>query len=149
VLAQVAMSMCGSEATFAAGGAQVTPDECLEVARGKTAALIAACCELGALSAGAPEASVEALRDYGQNLGLAFQITDDLLDVEGDARLMGKNPGSDAAKNKKTYPALLGIEASRESAKHHVEEALRTLSRFDASAEPLRAVAKHLLVRKG
>lgn len=136
VLAQVAMSMCGSEATFAAGGAQVTPDECLEVARGKTAALIAACCELGALSAGAPEASVEALRDYGQNLGLAFQITDDLLDLYGRADVTGKAPGRDAATGQLTYPIVAALRSPGGDA---VREAL---ARVNADPEGLRALGK-------
>jgi len=128
---------------------EVDMDTVVYMHRCKTGALITASLEAGAVLVGGSEDRVAALTRYGHHLGLAFQITDDLLDVEGDARLMGKTPGSDVAKNKKTYPALLGIEASRESAKRHVKEALETLSGFDALAEPLRAVAKHLLVRKG
>jgi len=114
----------------------------------KTGALISASLELGALLGGGSEEEIAALRQYGHHLGLAFQITDDLLDIEGEAHLMGKQPGSDAAKNKKTYPALLGIPHSRESAHLHVEEALKALRLFDESAEPLRAIARYLLVRK-
>lgn len=116
--------------------------------RCKTGALITASLEAGAVLMGGAEESVAALTRYGHHLGLAFQITDDLLDVEGEARLMGKTPGSDVTKNKKTYPALMGVKASHESAKRHVAEALESLSCFDGSAEPLRAIAKHLLVRK-
>jgi geranylgeranyl diphosphate synthase, type II len=114
----------------------------------KTGAMLSACLELGALLGGGSEAEIAALTKYGQHFGLAFQITDDLLDVEGDVALMGKTPGSDRAKNKKTYPAILGIAKSRESARLHVEEALRAISSFSESAEPLRAIARYLLVRQ-
>jgi geranylgeranyl diphosphate synthase type II len=90
-----------------------------------------------------------ALKNYGHHIGLAFQITDDLLDVEGDPALMGKTPGSDAAKNKMTYPALLGIARSRDAAREHVESSLESLAGFDVRAEPLRAIARYLLVRRG
>ena len=81
-------------------------------------------------------------------MGLAFQITDDLLDVEGDAVLMGKQPGSDLAKNKMTYPALLGLAQSKDAAREHVDRALEALESFEEKAEPLRAIARYLLVRK-
>lgn len=114
----------------------------------KTGALISASLEIGAVLEGASDEQIATLRRYGHHLGLAFQITDDLLDVEGDAETMGKQPGSDAAKNKKTYPALLGLARSRESAQEHVNETIRILSTFGESAEPLRAIARYLLVRK-
>jgi len=111
VLAQVALSMCGSEATFAMGGSEITPEACLDVARGKTAALIAACCELGGRSANAPEASLQALREYGENLGLVFQITDDLLDLYGRAEVTGKSPGRDALTGQITYPIAVALRS--------------------------------------
>ncbi|WP_347243872.1 polyprenyl synthetase family protein, partial [Thermogutta sp.] len=114
----------------------------------KTGALICASLEMGSVLAGAPPDTVEALARYGRHLGLAFQITDDLLDVEGDPRLMGKSAGSDAAKNKKTYPALLGMARTKEIARDHVERAVETLEKFDAKADPLRAIARYLLVRR-
>lgn len=114
----------------------------------KTGALLSASLEVGALLGGGSDAQVSSLKRYGHHLGLAFQITDDLLDVEGDAREMGKKPGSDAAKNKKTYPALLGMTRSRDAAREHVDAALQALAAFDDRAEPLRAVARYLLVRK-
>jgi geranylgeranyl diphosphate synthase type II len=114
----------------------------------KTGALISASLEVGGILGGGTEQQIGALTRYGHHLGLAFQITDDLLDVEGDAHTMGKTPGSDAAKNKKTYPALLGIPQSRESAQTHVQESIDALANFDYKAEPLRAIARYLLVRK-
>lgn len=114
----------------------------------KTGAILAACLELGALLGGGADQDIAALVKYGQHFGLAFQITDDLLDVEGDPQVMGKQAGSDAAKNKKTYPALLGVSKSRESAKLHVNEALNAIRSYGAAAEPLRAIARYLLVRQ-
>ena len=114
----------------------------------KTGALISASLETGAVLGGGSREQVSALRRYGHHLGLAFQITDDLLDVEGDADIMGKKPGSDAAKNKKTYPALLGLSQAKEAAAEHVNNALKVLDSFSEAAEPLRAIARYLLVRK-
>ncbi len=114
----------------------------------KTGALLSASLEAGAILGGGSEEQEGSLQRYGHHLGLAFQITDDLLDVEGDVQLMGKTPGSDAARNKKTYPALLGVTGSREAAREHVEQALDALASFDDSAGPLRSVARYLLVRK-
>lgn len=114
----------------------------------KTGALLSASLEIGAILGGGDGPLIKALKTYGHHLGLAFQITDDLLDVEGDAALMGKQPGSDQAKNKTTYPALLGIAQSREAAREHVERSLAALKPFGPQAEPLRAISRYLLVRK-
>ena len=115
----------------------------------KTGALLSASLEIGAILGGGDDALVKAMKTYGHHFGLAFQITDDLLDVEGDPTLMGKTPGSDAAKNKMTYPALLGTIQSRAAAKEHVDGSLEALSSLGEAAEPLRAIARYLLVRKG
>lgn len=134
VLAQVALSMCGSEATFALGGAQITPEQCLDVARGKTAALIAACCELGGMSADAPAASLQALREYGENLGLAFQITDDLLDLYGRVDVTGKSPGRDALTGQLTYPIVAALHGP------HGDAVREALARMDSDPEGLVAL---------
>jgi len=115
----------------------------------KTGALLSASLEIGAVLGGGDQAQTSALKNYGHHIGLAFQITDDLLDVEGDPALMGKTPGSDDAKKKMTYPALLGIAQSKNAAKEHVESAFEALAGFDVRAEPLRAIARYLLVRRG
>jgi geranylgeranyl diphosphate synthase type II len=114
----------------------------------KTGALIQAALEIGGLLGGGEREQVLSLRTYGYHLGLAFQITDDLLDVEGQQDVMGKSPGSDVARNKKTYPALLGLERTREAARDQVEKALLSLAAFDDRADPLRAVAEYLLERR-
>lgn len=114
----------------------------------KTGALLAASLEIGALLGGGSREQIACLKRYGHHFGLAFQITDDLLDIEGNATEMGKQPGSDVARNKKTYPALLGLARSKESAREHVEQALHELSAFGEAAEPLRALARYLLIRR-
>jgi geranylgeranyl diphosphate synthase, type II len=114
----------------------------------KTGALLAASLEVGAILGGGTADQIAALRRYALHFGLAFQITDDILDVEGDAQQMGKTPGSDAARNKKTYPALIGLPRSKEAAGENVEQAVKALESFDQKANPLRAIARYLLVRR-
>ncbi|MCL4502286.1 MAG: polyprenyl synthetase family protein, partial [Deltaproteobacteria bacterium] len=91
---------------------------------------------------------VTALTSYGERFGLAFQVTDDLLDVEGDTAEMGKAAGQDEKRRKATYPALLGLEASRKWAARLVEEAVAELEPFQDRAAPLRELAQYLLVRR-
>ncbi len=114
----------------------------------KTAALIRASVSSGAILAGGTEESVSNLSRYGDFLGLAFQIRDDLLDVVGTSEEIGKPAGSDLEKNKATYPAVLGIAESEAREKQMVEQALAALSSFDDRAEPLKDLALHLLNRK-
>ncbi len=114
----------------------------------KTGALLTASLEVGAVLGGGSRKDVKALRHYGLHFGLAFQITDDILDVEGDAQVMGKTPGSDQAGHKSTYPALLGLPGSKEAAGRNVEAAVDALGSFDQSADPLRAMARYLLHRR-
>ena len=114
----------------------------------KTAALITASVVCGAILGGATETQVEALRAYGRGIGLAFQISDDLLDVEGDAEAMGKPTGSDEKKGKATYPSVLGVSKSKEIQNTLVGEAVSALSMFDHSADPLREIAYYIVRRK-
>jgi len=114
----------------------------------KTGALIEASVAVGAiLGKGSPD-QIQKLRAYAKNIGLAFQVTDDLLDVEGDPNIMGKDVGSDRARKKNTYPALLGIEQSKQFAKKLVNNALKALGCFDNNANPLRAIAYYIVDRK-
>ncbi|UCG13597.1 MAG: polyprenyl synthetase family protein [Deltaproteobacteria bacterium] len=114
----------------------------------KTAALISAATEAGALAGNGTEAQVDALARYGRAIGLAFQIADDILDIEGDAALLGKSTGADEARGKVTYPAAVGLERSREAARDLVDDALAALEEFDAKADPLRALARYIVTRK-
>ncbi len=114
----------------------------------KTAALIAAAAESGALAGMGSEAEVEAMGRYGRCIGLAFQIADDILDIEGDVELLGKSTGADVARGKVTYPAAVGLECSREDARNLVDAALTALEGFDQEADPLRALANYIITRR-
>lgn len=114
----------------------------------KTGALINASVVSGALLAGATDEQLLALASYGQKIGLAFQISDDILDIEGDPRSLGKRTGADAEKGKMTYPAVRGVEESRQIQSELVRNAVRALDLFDRKAEPLRQIAKYIIERK-
>jgi farnesyl diphosphate synthase len=114
----------------------------------KTGALIAFSCEAGAIVASAPADDRAALRAYGVDLGLAFQVVDDLLDVEGVEAAVGKKVGKDAAAGKATFVAALGVRAARAKAQELVDSATARLDRFGASADLFRAVARFVLDRK-
>ena len=115
--------------------------------RHKTGALLAASCELGAIHAGADATVREGMRRYGRALGLAFQITDDVLDETATADALGKTPGKDARSGKATYPALLGLERSREEAAARIDEALRAIEPLGSEAHALGALARYVVTR--
>ena len=114
----------------------------------KTGALIVASLELGGVVAQATAKQLSALRSFGQNVGLAFQITDDLLDVAGSQTAVGKRVGKDAQRGKLTFPKLLGIEESRHRAATLVNEACTMITGFGPKAEPLRALAQFICSRE-
>jgi geranylgeranyl diphosphate synthase type II len=117
--------------------------------RHKTGALIEASVKLGALASGRAEKSeLKALQTYAQAIGLAFQVQDDILDVESDTQTLGKRQGADIARDKPTYPALLGLEAAKAYAMELRDQALHALRPFDASAEPLRDLARYIVDRR-
>ena len=117
--------------------------------RHKTGALIEASVKLGALASGrAEKAELKSLQTYAQAIGLAFQVQDDILDVESDTATLGKRQGADAARDKPTYPALLGLEAAKGYALELRDLALHALRPFDASAEPLRDLARYIVERR-
>ena len=114
----------------------------------KTGALIEASVALGALSN--PKLSsddFDRLINYAKCIGLAFQVKDDLLDIEANSETLGKTQGKDAAANKPTYPALLGLEGARDKANTLLEQALEALENFGDSADPLRDLAKYIVQR--
>lgn len=113
----------------------------------KTGALFRASLRVGGLIGGATESQLEKLTAYADNLGLAFQITDDILDVEGNTETLGKTAGSDERKNKSTYPSLYGLEASKGLAAEAVQRALDALKDFDSKADLLRYVAQYMTYR--
>ncbi len=116
--------------------------------RHKTAALIKASVVSGALLAGSTSSQIEAISLYGENTGLAFQISDDILDLESDATTLGKNVGMDIKLGKATYPAVTGMEGSKRVQSNLVEDALNALEAFDGRADPLRAIARYVIERK-
>lgn len=114
----------------------------------KTGALIKTSLKSGALLGNGSEEQINQLVLYGEYLGLAFQITDDLLDVLGDGRKLGKPTGSDSKNQKATYPTLLGIEKTKELATEAVNSAIDALTSFGPEADVLRSLAKYLLIRE-
>lgn len=117
--------------------------------RHKTGALIEASIKLGALASGrAEKAELKALQTYAQAIGLAFQVQDDILDVESDTQTLGKRQGADIARDKPTYPALLGLDAAKAYALELRDQALHALRPFDAAAEPLRDLARYIVDRR-
>jgi len=131
-----------------AEGRKITLKELETVHRMKTGALLTASCRMGALLGGGNRQEVTILTGYGEKFGLAFQVTDDLLDVEGETAEMGKPAGSDQRRGKATYPALLGVAAARKWAQALVDQAVRDLEPLGAGAEPLAEIARYLLVRR-
>ncbi len=113
----------------------------------KTGALITASVQSGALLGGADEDEFLAMTSYGRNIGLAFQIVDDLLNVLGTTEQLGKAAGSDAKHNKATYPAIFGLAVTKEKAGEAVAAALEALRYFDYKADPLRALAEYIYTR--
>ncbi len=124
------------------GGRQTTIEMVRTIHTLKTAAFFKASARAGALLAGADSGEVKSLSRYGEALGRAFQVVDDLLDVEGDEAEIGKDVGADERQNKATFPALVGIEAARAEAGALVQEAVDELSTFDVRADPLREIAR-------
>ncbi|MEO5335594.1 MAG: polyprenyl synthetase family protein [Magnetospirillum sp. WYHS-4] len=116
--------------------------------RMKTGALIAFSCEAGAILGKAPPQARQALKAYAHDLGLAFQIVDDLLDVEGDEKEVGKKVRKDAKAGKATFVSLLGIERAREQARLLGDQAVRHLEIFAEKADPLRGLAEFILKRR-
>lgn len=128
-------------------GTSPTRDVVEKIHLGKTAALLTAPITAGLVLAGASEDQIAAGRDYGRHLGLAFQIVDDLLDLEGDAALMGKTLGKDAAEGKLTWPACVGMDKARTDAAYHIQAAADALAPFGNAAEFLQGLAFYTLHR--
>ena len=114
----------------------------------KTGALFRASVRVGGILGGANGAELEALTGFGERVGLAFQVVDDILDLEGVTEELGKPAGSDLKKKKATYPALMGIEASRREAAHIIEEAKRALVGLGEKAWALAAMADFIAARR-
>jgi geranylgeranyl diphosphate synthase, type II len=138
----------GQVADVEAEGKQISTDALEYIHRSKTAALIRASIVAGAIAGGAANADVERLRRFGDDIGWAFQVVDDLLDVEESSAALGKTAGKDQAQKKATYPALYGIEKSRAIAAELEAKALAELDAFGARAVRLRQLAEFLVARR-
>ena len=114
----------------------------------KTGALIKASVVAGALLGCADEKQYQAIKRYGEAAGLAFQIADDILDIEGTTEEIGKDAGSDEARGKATYPAVMGLAAAKQEARSMMDEAMAALEIFGAEADPLREIARYIVERK-
>ncbi len=114
----------------------------------KTGALIEASVIAGAILGKGNDFQIKQLKMYAKNIGLAFQVADDILNIEGDAKIMGKNVGSDQMRLKSTYPLVLGMEQSKKFAKTLVRDALKALENFDTKADSLRAIASYIIDRR-
>lgn len=114
----------------------------------KTAALIAASVRMGPILANCRGNRLAALTRYGESIGLAFQIIDDILDIEGTTQELGKTAGSDDRKKKLTYPSLFGIEEARRKAKDLIKAAADALRNFSSEADPLRDITQYIIKRR-
>ena len=158
VLRDVVAEVAGAAGTFGMVGGQVVDiesegkrvtAETLEyIHTHKTAALIRASLRAGAMLGGGHPGAVEAITAAGDALGLAFQIVDDILDVEGNLAELGKSAGSDERKKKVTYPAHHGLDASRREARRLVEHAIAALDSLGPPAEPIKALGRFVLERR-
>ena len=137
----------GQVADLEAEGKPVDAAHLDYIHRSKTGALIRASVRIGAISAAADRAQFEALSKDGTHIGLAFQIVDDILDVVGSTETLGKTAGKDAAQQKATFPALYGLEASRDQANLHLAEAVEALRPIGEPSVRLREIAGRIVTR--
>jgi geranylgeranyl diphosphate synthase type II len=114
----------------------------------KTGALLETSVVSGAILAGATDKEIQSLSKYAQNIGLAFQIVDDILDITATQEELGKTAGKDLKAQKATYPSLLGLEESKKQAQQLIDEAIAELAAYGEAAEPLRAIAYYIITRK-
>jgi geranylgeranyl diphosphate synthase type II len=139
--------IAGQVADLEAEGQPITRKELRYIHENKTAAMLIASVRLGAMSANAKPNELEAISAFGAALGLAFQVIDDILDVTQTTEKLGKSAGKDVAAQKATYPAVIGLEKSREEAQRLTNEAHAALEVFRAKADTLHALANYLLDR--
>ncbi|MEX1118559.1 MAG: polyprenyl synthetase family protein [Terrimicrobiaceae bacterium] len=139
--------IAGQVADLEAEGKTISRQQLRFIHEGKTSAMISVALRLGAMSANAKPAEVQAMGEFGNSLGLAFQVIDDILDITQSSDKLGKSAGKDEKAGKSTYPAVIGLEASREEARTLTTKAKAALSKFGAKAARLHEIADHLLVR--
>ena len=139
--------IAGQVADIEGEGKKATVRDLRFIHEAKTAALLTASIRLGGMSANVTPVKLEALTAFGQNLGLAFQVIDDILDVTQTSEKLGKSAGKDVTAQKATYPSILGLEKSRKEARRLTAASLAALKPFGKSGETLRLIAEYLLER--
>ena len=137
----------GQMADIESEGKKVDASALEYIHRSKTGAMISASVVVGGTVAGASEDQIEKLRGYGQRIGLAFQIADDILDVTSTSEQLGKTPGKDQAANKATYPAIFGIAGSQARARELVEQAVEIVSSLGQKTQVLEGIARFIIAR--
>ncbi|MBE9536581.1 MAG: polyprenyl synthetase family protein [Proteobacteria bacterium] len=137
----------GQQADMDAEGKEVDLPTLEFIHTHKTGALILASIKAGAKLGGGSPKKIKALIKYGEAAGLAFQVADDILDVTGDTTTLGKDAGSDEARGKATYPAILGVREAKNRAAELLDTALDSLNTFDSKADPLREIARYIVNR--
>jgi len=140
--------VAGQVADIEAEGKDIDLTTLEGVHRWKTGKLIRASVRIGGIVGGATDTQLEQLTGYAEEVGLAFQIADDVLNVVGSREELGKNANTDASRGKKTYPTFFGVEGARKLAEERVTSAIRHLQDFDEKAEPLRNLARYITTRK-
>jgi len=141
--------MIGGQVTDIEGERKTPTAELLDrIHRAKTGALLRASVRMGGICAGADEPGIEALSAYGEHVGLAFQIVDDILDIEESSEALGKTAGKDVAQGKITFPSVYGLNTSRAMAAEHCAKAHEALARFGESAQRLHEIADLIVQRK-
>jgi geranylgeranyl diphosphate synthase type II len=128
-------------------GSKPTAESVDAIHRAKTGALIRVSVVTGGVYAGATEEDVQRLTEFGRKAGLAFQIVDDVLDMTQDSAQLGKTAGKDLASDKATWPAVFGIDASRQHAAKLIQEAFAAIAPYGSAAEGLKSVAQYLVER--
>lgn len=140
--------MAGGQAIdLASVGKALSIEQLEQMHRLKTGALIEASVSVGAIAAQCDEDTLAKLQEYAQCIGLAFQIRDDLLDIESDTETLGKPQGSDQEQDKPTYPSILGLDGARDMAQQMHEKALNALSTLDSKVDPLRWLSSYIVQR--
>lgn len=126
----------------------ITKDKLDYIHNNKTAAIIIGCMRAGVIIGGGTEQDLENITKYARNIGLSFQIVDDILDIIGDEEKLGKKVGSDIQNNKSTYPSLLGLEKSKIIAKQLIDEAKESINLIDGDTEFLNGLAEYIIDRE-
>jgi len=138
----------GQVMDLAATGKKINTKELETMDKQKTGALIMASVESGAILGDGTRDQIKALSKYGYHIGLAFQIIDDILDIEGTTIELGKQTNVDQKKKKSTYPSIMGLSRAKKLASNHIKEAINALVKFGKEAEPLRAIAYYIKDRR-